>query len=73
MDGKLAESPSMKQAAGTEPEITNLFELICQRAYEIYEQRGRTHGNDIDDWLQAEAEVGISLASLAAEKKSKRD
>ena len=27
------------------------------RAYELYEQRGRTDGQSFDDWLRAEAEV----------------
>ncbi len=31
--------------------------LIQQRAYELYEQRGKENGYDLDDWLQAEAEV----------------
>ena len=33
------------------------MEKIRQRAYELYEARGREEGHDIDDWLQAEAEV----------------
>ncbi len=28
------------------------------RAYEIYEQRGKIDGYDMQDWLQAEAELG---------------
>ncbi len=35
----------------------DLQEQIKHRAYEIYEERGRIHGFDIDDWLQAENEV----------------
>jgi hypothetical protein len=31
--------------------------LIRLRAYELYEQRGREEGHELDDWLQAEAEV----------------
>ena len=27
------------------------------RAYELYEKRGREHGHDLDDWLQAEREL----------------
>jgi hypothetical protein len=27
------------------------------RAYELFEQRGREDGHDLDDWLQAEAEL----------------
>jgi len=32
-------------------------ELIRLRAYELYEQRGREEGYELDDWLQAEIEV----------------
>ena len=30
---------------------------IARRAYEIYLQRGGTHGYDIEDWLKAEREL----------------
>ena len=30
-------------------------ELIATKAYELYEQRGRTDGHDVEDWLRAEA------------------
>jgi outer membrane protein TolC len=30
---------------------------IARRAYELYEERGREHGHDIDDWLQAERDL----------------
>ena len=33
-------------------------EQIQQRAYEIYLERGGSEGNDIEDWLQAERELG---------------
>lgn len=29
-------------------------EMIERRAYEIYEQRGREPGKELDDWLEAE-------------------
>ena len=32
-------------------------EEIALRAYEIYLERGKTEGNDVDDWLQAEYEL----------------
>lgn len=32
-------------------------ELIRRRAYEIYEQRGRVEGQDLEDWLLAEADL----------------
>ncbi|HET7441985.1 MAG TPA: DUF2934 domain-containing protein [Terriglobales bacterium] len=34
-----------------------LHEQIRRRAHEIYEQRNRTEGHDLEDWLQAEAEL----------------
>ena len=30
---------------------------ISARAYELYERRGGEHGQDWDDWLQAEREL----------------
>ena len=32
-------------------------EIIRLRAYHLFEQRGYQHGHDMEDWLQAEAEV----------------
>ncbi len=32
-------------------------EIVRMRAYELFEQRGGQHGHDLEDWLQAEAEV----------------
>ena len=31
---------------------------IAARAYELYLERGGSHGRDTDDWLEAEREVG---------------
>lgn len=33
-------------------------EDIRKRAYEIYVERGMGHGRDVEDWLQAERELG---------------
>jgi hypothetical protein len=30
---------------------------IAQRAYQIYEAHGRSHGSDFDDWVKAEQEL----------------
>lgn len=32
-------------------------ERIRMRAYELFEQRGREQGHDMDDWLLAEEEI----------------
>jgi hypothetical protein len=34
-----------------------LEQRIRDRAYELYEQRGREDGHDTEDWLMAEAEI----------------
>ena len=34
-----------------------VLEKIRLRAYELYEQRGRGEGQDVEDWLKAESEV----------------
>ena len=44
----------------------DLRDLIARRAYEIYEERGRGDGEDLNDWLRAEAEV---KSSVMAEKR----
>jgi outer membrane protein TolC len=36
---------------------TPTHEDIAQRAYVLYEARGREDGHDLDDWLQAEREL----------------
>jgi outer membrane protein TolC len=30
---------------------------IARRAYELYEERGREHGHEVDDWLLAERDL----------------
>ena len=49
----------------TEPltdRVREIQERIAQRAYELFEERGREHGNDLDDWLRAESEILLPIA-----------
>ncbi len=41
-------------------------EQIRRRAYELYEQRARKDGRELDDWLQAEAEARQTKAVTEA-------
>ena len=41
-------------------------EEIRRRAYELYEERGREAGHELDDWLQAEAEITARADQAAA-------
>ena len=43
--------------AGTIPDPTQLEKQIRLRAYALYESRGCEVGHELDDWLQAEAEI----------------
>jgi hypothetical protein len=50
-----AEIPSVATASDDDGKPT--AEDIARRAYALYEERGRTDGADLDDWLQAEREL----------------
>jgi hypothetical protein len=38
-------------------------ERVEKKAYEFYEKRGRQHGRDFDDWLEAEKIVEAAMIS----------
>lgn len=38
-----------------------VFELIKKRAHDLYCRRGRVHGRDIGDWIEAERQVKKEL------------
>ena len=42
-------------------------ELIRVRAYQFYQERGCEDGHDLEDWLQAEAEIFGKKSAAAAE------
>lgn len=42
-------------------------ERIRKRAYELYQQRGCQEGRALDDWLDAEYELGVSHESTEPE------
>jgi len=50
--GRVAPSASRRKWPS---ELQNdLWERISQKAYELWEQRGRQEGNDLQNWLDAE-------------------
>jgi hypothetical protein len=51
-------------AAGVsqDPRGEPTLDQIAQRAYEIYQSRGGTDGQDMEDWLQAERELRRGLS-----------
>jgi hypothetical protein len=69
LDPIISKKPGLKlqssKADGNDGQ-TDLSEMIARRAYEIYEKRGRCDGEDLNDWIRAEAEV---KSSVMAEKR----
>jgi len=52
LDANVSEMPGVTQDS-------ELRRRIRARAFELYVQRGREEGHELDDWLQAEEELTI--------------
>lgn len=55
--------PSCPGAVTSTVEIPH--EKISARAYEIWVRKGRPHGKDFENWIEAEAELRAELAASA--------
>jgi hypothetical protein len=63
---EIEKKPSTPAPKSDEPTVLIPIEQqIQKRAYELYEQRGRTDGHELDDWLQAECEIKGTQAHAA--------
>jgi Protein of unknown function (DUF2934) len=51
------ETPRPSRATDTSVHPSVSEEQIRRRAYELYVQRGGTHGRHMDDWFRAESEL----------------
>jgi hypothetical protein len=63
------QAPAQTTLAPKSDEPTVLIPIeqqIQQRAYELYERRGRADGHDLEDWFRAEYEIKGRLAKAAA-------
>jgi len=66
-------SQQQKKKVSEESDVGSLKsteEIIKQRAYKLFEQRGFEHGHDLDDWLQAESEMAGKKPSSRADLKT---
>jgi DUF2934 family protein len=45
-----------------------LHERIAQRAYELYEERGRRAGYALEDWLRAEREIRSTVSEMPKQR-----
>jgi hypothetical protein len=61
-----SEPPAAESAqGGIDPEVRH--RMISEAAYQRYAQRGYVEGFELEDWLQAEAEVDRQLANRERE------
>lgn len=58
-------SPDANPAALAPSQVPH--DVIAQRAYEFFVQRGYAHGSDLQDWFQAENELVVQQPSLPGE------
>lgn len=61
---RIAARPQAERRVDVTRETTQItqpsYQDVSRRAFEIWEATGRTHGHDVENWLQAEAELGGS-------------
>jgi hypothetical protein len=50
----------------SEPQDLELEDQIRQRAYELYEARGREDGHEQEDWFRAKEEITIKKFRTAS-------
>lgn len=62
----LDQSENSRTANATQSEISQREQMIADAAYFRAEKRGFHPLNDLEDWLEAEAEVDRSLISFPA-------
>jgi Protein of unknown function (DUF2934) len=57
-EGTATAADRAPKALAQQPSVTN--NDVARRAYDLYLARGREHGHDVDDWMQAERELRAS-------------
>ena len=67
-DADTMEDPAVSLEEDTKGEIGAELRhrMISEAAYQLYAERGYVDGLELDDWLQAEAEVDRSLGGQRA-------
>jgi len=54
---KRLDSPHASSAEDDGRRESYVHPMIAQRAHELYGQRGRVHGHDLEDWFTAERQI----------------
>jgi len=58
---RLNTTPAASSSINSQPSE----DQIRVRAYQLYEERGKLEGHDLEDWLQAKAELDLTSTSQA--------
>jgi hypothetical protein len=61
-----ASNPFARKARPGPP--ADMHEAICRRAEEIYVRKGRIPGHDLENWMQAEAEILRESVQVASRR-----
>ena len=56
---RIATQPQTQQSGGQQLKVPH--EKIAMRAYEKWVKRGRPHGTDLQDWVDAENELRAEM------------
>jgi hypothetical protein len=60
-EGTATAADRAPKALAQQTSVTN--NDVARRAYDFHLARGREHGHDVDDWMQAERELRASSAT----------
>jgi HSP20 family protein len=71
-DLELSENPRLKAAAQRDfsERAQEINGRIARRAYELFESRGSSHGQDLEDWMNAQAEIIRAIPVDISEKEN---
>ena len=64
----MADAVAIHKSSSIFDQMLDMQDRIMRRAYEIFEQNGRSFGNDVNDWLIAERELCWKPAVEVSEK-----
>ena len=70
---ELDASPIQPHAEDTSANHAPNHEEIRRRTYEIYLERGGLSGRELDDWVQAEREIGKAALSRKTTKDARQE
>jgi hypothetical protein len=57
IDTKQASSSERAQGSSIEVDALRARDAVALRAYQLFQERGREPGRDVEDWLRAEHEL----------------